>query len=486
MQDVGILRIGAYVPLSRLDRHSISTSLAWANPGLRGLAKGEKSMGNWDEDAITFAVEAGRDLASKTMPHCGAMVFASTTMPFLDRANGAIVAEALRLETDIATREMTGSLRAATSAVRAELDSHFTGGPTLLLASDKRPTKPGSPQEMTYGDGAAALLLGREGSEQEPLIAKYLGGASCNADLVDHYRTAQSGTDYTLEERWLRDEGYLKIIPDVVGKLLEETDIKAADIDHVILPMKPRVGARVAKSCGLAQDSLVDTLGAEVGDTGVAHPLLMLAMILESAKAGEKILVIGFGQGADALLFEGTDHIKSLSPRLGVLGHIKRKRTETSYTKFLSFNGHLDLDWGLRAERDNRTAQSTAYRKRSAVTGMIGGTCRQCDTPQFPKFRVCVECGGIDTLEDHCFADSKASIKTFTEDWQAFTPSPPLSYGNISFEEGGNVFMELTDCEVGELEIGSPLRMVFRIKDIDTKRGFRRYFWKPTPLRNGD
>jgi hypothetical protein len=27
-----------------------------------------------------------------------------------------------------------------------------------------------------------------------------------------------------------------------------------------------------------------------------------------------------------------------------------------------------------------------------------------------------------------------------------------------------------------------PVRMVFRVKDFDTKRDFRRYFWKPTPL----
>ena len=32
-----------------------------------------------------------------------------------------------------------------------------------------------------------------------------------------------------------------------------------------------------------------------------------------------------------------------------------------------------------------------------------------------------------------------------------------------------------------ELKVGQPLRMVFRIKEFDTKRGFRRYFWKATP-----
>jgi hydroxymethylglutaryl-CoA synthase len=41
--------------------------------------------------------------------------------------------------------------------------------------------------------------------------------------------------------------------------------------------------------------------------------------------------------------------------------------------------------------------------------------------------------------------------------------------------------MEFTDTDAGELRVGLPVRMVFRIKDFDMKRGFRRYFWKATP-----
>jgi len=35
---------------------------------------------------------------------------------------------------------------------------------------------------------------------------------------------------------------------------------------------------------------------------------------LEKAKPGDKILVVGFGQGADALLFEVTPEISKLAP----------------------------------------------------------------------------------------------------------------------------------------------------------------------------
>ena len=43
---------------------------------------------------------------------------------------------------------------------------------------------------------------------------------------------------------------------------------------------------------------------------------------------------------------------------------------------------------------------------------------------------------------------------------------------------------EFADTDPGELQVGLPLRMVYRIKDFDRNRGFRRYFWKATPVRD--
>ncbi len=42
----------------------------------------------------------------------------------------------------------------------------------------------------------------------------------------------------------------------------------------------------------------------------------------------------------------------------------------------------------------------------------------------------------------------------------------------------------MTGFRTGEIEIGTPTRMYFRIKDIDTQRGFHRYFWKAGPIVN--
>ena len=485
MTETGITAYGAYVPKRRLKREAVVAANAWMNPGLRGLTKGTRAMCNWDEDALTMGVEAARDClgpyladgANENRTGLETLIFASTTAPFADRHNAGVMLEALNLDENTASQDVGGTQRAATSALLNALKG--LSGNTLLIAADHRKTKPGSTHELHYGDGAAALTLGTEN-----VIARFLGGHALTRDLVDHYRSANAEFDYNLEDRWIRDMGYDQIVPAAVGKALENAKISADAIDHFVMPAIQRgVTAREAKRSGIKAEAVRDTLAASVGETGTAHAILMLAHALEEAEPGQKIMVVGFGQGADVLIFETTEALKKFNPQSGVSGHLARGTDDDNYTRFLSFNGLLDYEWGIRAERDNRTAQSTFYRKREAVTAFMGGRCAQCGTVQFPKSKVCVNpnCQAVDTQEDYPFADMGAAIKTFTEDNLAYSPNPPLQYGNVAFEEGGNVFMDMTDFDAGSISVGQQVKMVFRIKDFDDKRGFRRYFWKAAP-----
>ena len=52
----------------------------------------------------------------------------------------------------------------------------------------------------------------------------------------------------------------------------------------------------------------------------------------------------------------------------------------------------------------------------------------------------------------------------------------------IQFEGGGRWMMDFTDIDEEALAVGQPMRMMFRIKDFDAQRGFRRYFWKAAPV----
>lgn len=474
---IGILSSGAYIPRLRLARRAIAETHSWLNPALKGQGKGERAMCNWDEDPVTMAVEAARDaLIGRDRSSITALHFASTTFPFLDRLNAGIVAAALDLPDEASSLDIAATQRAATSALAAALAG---AGETLIVAAEQRRAKAASPIEMGAGDGAAAIVVG----EGEP-IARLLASATHTADFVDHYRTADSTYDYQWEERWIRDAGYMRIVPPVIGRCLDRAGLKAADVSTFCMPaVLPKVANAVAKTAGIPDAAVRDNLHAECGETGAAHPLVMLVAALETAKPGDRILVVGFGQGADALLFEAAEAIARQPARLGVKGHLARRREETNYAKFLAFNDTMEIERGMRAEVDKLTPLSAMWRNRETVTSFIGGRCKVCGTLQFPKSRICVNpnCNALDSQEPHSFAEKTGRINSYTADRLTFSPAPPACYGMIQFEDGGRWMMDFTDIDADQLAVGQAMRMMFRIKDIDTQRGFRRYFWKAAP-----
>jgi 3-hydroxy-3-methylglutaryl CoA synthase len=482
----GITAYGAYIPRRRLQRKVVASANAWFAPGLAGGAKGERAMANWDEDSLTMAVEAGRDCLPAAEPDkdrafVDAIYFASTTGPFADRQHAGIAAAALQLPETISSTDVTSSQRAGLSALIAALDAAKAGRvkSPLVLAGEKRKARAASAQELAYGDGAAAVTVGND-----KVIAKFVGSHSVTVDFVDHFRGEGEDFDYGWEERWIRDEGYTKIVPAAIKALLEKTGIAASDIAHFILPCPfAKLDQTIAKQSGIDPAKVRDNLAATLGDTGSTHALLMLVAALEDAKPGEKILVAQFGQGCDALIFEATAALAELPKRNGVKGSLARRKEETNYLKYLAFNGLIEMEKGMRAEVDKRTALSVLYRKNDMLLGLSGGKCRVCGTAQFPLSRICVNpnCKAVDSQDSYGFSEKAGSVLSWSADFLTYAMDPPNHYGMITFAEGGRFMADITDVEQGQVDSGMKVRMAFRIKDFDEKRGFRRYFWKAVP-----
>lgn len=474
----GILRYGAYVPMRRLQRKAMVAANAWFNSALKSQGKGERAMANWDEDSVTMAVAAARDcLGDFDRGQLGAVHLASTTLPFADRLNAGIVAGALNLAESVAGHDHSASQRAGLSALADALNA--TGGPVLVTAAEKRRTKAASPLELSSGDGAAALLVG-EGD----VVAELVAHANRTVDFVDHYRGDGVAYDYTWEERWIRDEGYNKIVPATLKDLFAKAGVTGADIAHFCMPCTlAKVAGPIAKKAGIADAAVRDNLAMVCGDTGAAHALVMFAHALESAKSGELILVVAFGQGCDALLFRATDKIASAKPARGVSGFLARRREETNYQKFLAFNDTIEMERGMRSELDKATALSSLYRNRNTVTGFMGGKCNVCGTLQFPKTNICVNpnCNAFHSQEPQPFSDLEGRIMSYTADNLTYSADPPACYGMVQFDAGGRVMIDFTDVTPDDIDVGKKMDMVFRIKDYDGQRGFTRYFWKATP-----
>ena len=493
----GITSFGAYIPRLRLQREAIVAANAWGNAGLKAFGKGERAMCNWDEDTVTMAVAAARDClrvsnggSSAAAGHGLEGIFlASTTLPFRDRQNAGIVANVLMMDPSLLSMDITSSQKAGTSGLITALDvvkawsindtAGNGAGSLLYLASEKRRAKPASLQELWYGDAAAALVLGTEN-----VAARLLGSVSRTIDFVDHFRGEDREFDYNWEERWVRDEGYMKIVPPAIADLLERTGTAPGGITHFAMPcVFPAVPRNIAKALGIPAESVRDNLFSVCGEAGAAHALILLIDALQEAQPGDKVLAVGFGQGCDALLFEATEHLPALTGRRGVKGSLAGRREEGNYLKYLTFTHQVNKEFGIRAEVDVPTPLSALYRKKDMVAGLIGGKCTACGTAQFPKAGVCVNpaCKATGTQEDHSFADQPAHIKTWTADYLTFTLDPPGYYGMVEFEEGGRFMADFTDVDPDRVDVGSPVDMVFRIKQFDERRGFRRYFWKAVP-----
>lgn len=480
----GIVSYGAYIPRRRLQRVAAFSTIGWYSPAIMMMAQGERSICNWDEDALTMAVAAARDcLIGQDKSKVEGVYLASTTMPFADRQNAGIQGSALNLPEQTVSADFASSQKAGTGALLAALDAVAGGGKKSMLvtASDHRQAKVGSFYELWFGDGAASLLVG----DGEP-IAEFLGSFSVSYDFVGHYRGAQKKFDYNWEERWIRDEGYAKIIPEAIGGLMSKLNLSVGDIAKFAYPcFFSSEHRRIGKKLGAEKEQIVRNMHKNLGETGTAHPLVMFVSALEAAQPGDKIIVAGFGQGCDALCFEVTDKIKELAPRQGVAANLADRVAEDNYPKYMSFNGMMVGETGIRAEAPTQTAMTVLWRKRKMILGLVGGKCTKCGTPQYPKMDMCVnpECNELHCLEDHEFADQPAFIKAFTGDLLAVCPEPPAVYGMVQFDNGGRMMADFTDCELHKLKVHMPVKMSFRKKYYDPDRGFTGYFWKAIPLK---
>ncbi len=163
---------------------------------------------------------------------------------------------------------------------------------------------------------------------------------------------------------------------------------------------------------------------------------------------------------------------------------MENKKSTGNYQKWLKFRDLIKTEMGIRAEAPTQTATTVLWRKNKMILGLVGGKCRECGTPQFPKMDICINpnCGAMHSQDDYEFADVPAKIKTFTGDWLSVSVDPPAIYGMVQFEGGGRMMVDFTDCELDEVKVGLPVKMAFKRKGVDKERGFTNYFWKAVPI----
>ncbi len=473
----GIVSYGAYIPLWRLDRDTIAAAWGTASTG------GERSVANHDEDTITMATEAAIDcLAARERDRIDALYSASTTPPYREKESSTLIAAAADLRTDIATADFGNSLRAATAALRSALDAVASGsvGQVLVTASDCRLGYPRSSYEQTFGDAAAALLIGNAAMPAITVDDSY----SLSNELYDVWRLDKDTYVRSWEDRFIIERGYLENSERAVSALLRRHDLTVRDIARFVLS-GPTTKAQqsLARRLGLdIQTQIQDLLISNIGITGCAHALLMLVSALEEAKPGDRVLVANYGSGCDAVLLTVTDAVEQVrSDKRGLSRYLNSKKQLSNYATYLSYRGLLETQPGEPFRLF--PAATTNWRERTWATRMHGSKCNKCGTITFPIERVCYGCRSKDDFAEVRLSDKRARVFTYALDNLAGRgDDPAVPQIGVEFDyDGARAYMVMTDCDPDEVKIGMPVEMTFR--RLYEGAGMYNYFWKCRPIR---
>ncbi|HOE17040.1 MAG TPA: zinc ribbon domain-containing protein [Syntrophorhabdaceae bacterium] len=460
---VGIISYGGYIPLWRLSRSAIAAGL-----------KGEKAIAGFDEDSITMAVAAAAEcLKGVDRNDIDALILCSTTLPYVEKQSAAILARALDLRKDILTTDITGCLRGGTIGLRIALDMVKSGSAknVLIAAADCRLGVPESGVERESGDGAAAFLIG----ETEKPVATVKGQYSVSSELMDVWRSNGETFINTEEDRFIEDEGYLKIVGQAVKGLFSSQGLSAKDFAKAAFyAPSPRCYQALPGTTGLKLDQIQDPLFGKVGNTGTAHALMLLAAALEGAKIGDRLLVASYGDGSDALMLEVNG--PNNNGQRTFASYMDNKKIVEDYRRYLKWRGILPLDKS-RATVIPKVSMKALMRRQEELLSMNGVKCRACGTVQYPPQRVCTKCRTKDEFDKVRLSDKKGVVYSWSADFGAGGMELPIPT-MTDVEGGGRVFCILCDASQEEAKVGMPVEFTLR-------RGYSQappdYIWKAKP-----
>ncbi len=470
----GIISAGGSVPYRRLARADIAAFMG------SGGGKGTRAVAAHDEDTTTLGVEAARGTLRSVPEHTPDTVLFSTSTPaYLDKTNATAIAAALRLPGTTAAYDFGGALRSGTGALRTALEGT---GTTLVVGADVRDGLPTSSDEAAGGDAGAAVLVG----EGPGVVAEIAGVASASDEFTDRWRAPGERTSKLWEERF-GENRYLALGQDTLARGLKEAGVDAGALGRLVVTgMHGRAVSALARKLSLPEGVVEDDLAGTVGQSGTAHPLLVLAAALESlaassAPAGTVVVLLHLADGADALVLRTTEALAEWRPSRPVAAQVANGAPIT-YSKFLSWRGQLQPEPPRRPE-PARVSSSAAHRNEEWKFGFVGSKDRTSGAVHLPPSRISMEGGAVDDMVPVAMADANGTVVTSTVDRLAYSPSPPIVFAIVDFDGGGRYPVELTDADAEEITVGTRVEMTFR--RLFSADGIHDYFWKARPLRTG-
>jgi hydroxymethylglutaryl-CoA synthase len=465
---IGITAFAAAIPAYRVARDTIAS--AWETRSLGGRLAAHR----FDEDSLTLASSAAADCLS-TLPGktAGGLYFASTTAPFLERLNAGLIAAFLDLPAEVRTADFANSLRAGLFALGAATDAVAAGRSenVIVAAADTRNAPAGGDEEQFYGDGAAAIAIGSAN-----VLAEIVSRGGVSDDFLETVRRDRDDYVTSFASKFTSERGYAHSMAAAIRKNLQQTKLEPAQISRLVLS-SPDKGAHLAlaKRFGFQPAQVQDTAWDQLGVTGTAMPLLLLAAALENAKPGEYILVAAHGDGAGAMILRATEALAGYRPRAGFAQQLASAIEFRSYAKWRKSRDYL------REQDDTLEVSNIWYAKEETQTVRLRGVeCGHCGTRQLQHQLLCPKCHKTDAIKEVPLARTGA-VFTFAVDQLFPSPFPPTAMAVVDLDGGGRIYCEVVDCDPDKVQIGLPVELT--IRRLKEGGGLHHYYWKCRPRR---
>lgn len=476
----GITSYGAYIPYRRLPRSVINT--AWG----RGGGRGELAIAGLDEDSLSMAVSAGIDCLQGTDPKTiDALFLATTTAPYIERSNANIVANALDFRRDARNTDFAHCLRVGITAMQSAIDAVNSSSlkKVMVTVADMRLGGAGGEDEQSLGDGAAAFIIGND-----DVLAEIEGSYTISEDMVDYWRIHGDDFIRSWEDRFGRDAGYTQTPAEAVKILLEKMKLTPKDITKAcIYGTNARSHSTLARSMGFTPEQVQNPLLDNVGNTGAALAQMILVSALEDARPGDRILLVNWGNGCDAIVFKVTNAITKIGKRRGIKRHLDIRGELDNYGKYMRWRNLVTLA-PLSRPAGGSVSMAAEWRERKMGLPLYGVKCLNCGTVQLfmsgssMRAHVCLECQAKDNFEPYRFSDKKGKVVSFSHDYLGGGIDPPATRTVVDFEGGGRGLFDMVDRDPAECKVGMEVEMTFR--RIRSGSGSNSYFWKCKPVRD--
>ena len=335
----GIVGYGSYVPSWRVEIECIARH--WGRDRAhRPAALRMKSIPAWDEDTCTMSVEAATaalDSARLRAEEVGGIWIGTESKPYAVKSSAVTVAGILGIGPDIAAGDVEFACKAGTETLRLALWGVGAGGCRYAIAigMDTAQARPGDELEYTAAAGGGAIVVG----PREQSVAVVHHWVAYVSDTPDFYRRA--GDRYpTHAGRFTGAPAYFHHTRQAAQKLLRETRLSPADIDHVAFhhpnPAFPReIGAELGFT---PQQLRAGLLPGQIGNAYAGSMFLSLNSILDVAEPGERIMCASYGSGAgsDAFLLTATEKLHDARGRTkSVRQYLDRYQVVHDYADYL-------------------------------------------------------------------------------------------------------------------------------------------------------